>query len=104
MTPMMDPGSTASRLTAGTGPVNLLDLTPDEAERVLVAFMHAHGQAAYRARQVLHHLWEHAAPDFASVAASAASSRAESEACISTTAATASTATTMPSSISATSA
>ena len=42
-------------------------LTPDEAERALLAFLHEHQEPAYRARQVLHHLWERPAPDFASM-------------------------------------
>jgi 23S rRNA (adenine2503-C2)-methyltransferase len=37
--------------------INLLNLTPAAAEETLVEFFAARGEAAYRARQVLHHLW-----------------------------------------------
>lgn len=66
MTPMMDPAAAAGP-PAPAELTNLLDRTPDEAERALVAFMHEHGEPGYRARQVLHHLWERPAPDFASM-------------------------------------
>ena len=37
--------------------MNLLDLAPADAERVLREFAVAHGQAAYRGSQVVPHLW-----------------------------------------------
>jgi 23S rRNA (adenine2503-C2)-methyltransferase len=37
--------------------INLLDLTPAEAESALRAFAEAHGVAAYRGSQAAHHLW-----------------------------------------------
>jgi len=43
---------------------NLLDLVPDEAERVLREFALAHGQPAYRGGQVARHLWTNPAPTF----------------------------------------
>ena len=43
---------------------NLLNLTPDAAERALLEFAARHGQPAYRARQVLRHLWQNPAPAF----------------------------------------
>ena len=46
---------------------NLLDLTPAEALARLTAFMTEHGLPAYRARQVLRHLWVAPAPDFAAM-------------------------------------
>ncbi|MGZ8471781.1 MAG: 23S rRNA (adenine(2503)-C(2))-methyltransferase RlmN [Gemmatirosa sp.] len=47
------------------GRVNLLDLTPAEAERQLRAFAEAQGQPSYRAMQVLPRLWQWPARDFA---------------------------------------
>ncbi|MGZ8458506.1 MAG: 23S rRNA (adenine(2503)-C(2))-methyltransferase RlmN, partial [Gemmatirosa sp.] len=47
------------------GRVNLLDLTPAEAERQLRAFAEAQGQPSYRAMQVLPRLWQRPARDFA---------------------------------------
>jgi 23S rRNA (adenine2503-C2)-methyltransferase len=46
---------------------NLLNKTPDEAERLLSAFMQERGEPGYRARQVLRHLWTRPAPDFAAM-------------------------------------
>jgi 23S rRNA (adenine2503-C2)-methyltransferase len=43
---------------------NLLDLVPDEAERVLREFAVAHGEAAYRGAQVTRRLWVNPAPAF----------------------------------------
>ncbi|HSA57984.1 MAG TPA: 23S rRNA (adenine(2503)-C(2))-methyltransferase RlmN [Gemmatimonadaceae bacterium] len=63
MTPMTEP----SAAPAVPGGLNLLNLTPDEAERALVAFMREHGEPDYRARQVLHRLWQLPAADFASM-------------------------------------
>lgn len=45
------PGTAATRS-------NLLDVTPDEAGRVLAAFLGSAGEPAYRADQVLQHLWK----------------------------------------------
>jgi 23S rRNA (adenine2503-C2)-methyltransferase len=46
-------------------PINLLDLAPADAERVVREFAVAHGEAPYRARQVVRHLWQSPAPSFA---------------------------------------
>ena len=46
------------------GKVNLLDMTPAEAERALREFAVAQGQPAYRATQVLPRLWQKPARDF----------------------------------------
>ena len=43
---------------------NLLDLTPDEADRRLGAFCAEIGEPAYRVRQIARWLWEHPAADF----------------------------------------
>jgi 23S rRNA (adenine2503-C2)-methyltransferase len=43
---------------------NLLDLTPANAEIRLRAFLEGVGQPAYRARQVVRHLWQAPAPGF----------------------------------------
>ncbi len=48
-----------------SGRENLLDLTPAGALERLTAFMTGHGLPAYRARQVLRHLWVAPAADFA---------------------------------------
>src|SRR5438046_2032323 len=45
-------------------PENLLDLTPDAAESRLRTFFEAIGEPAYRARQVVRHLWIAPAADF----------------------------------------
>ena len=44
---------------------NLLNLTPERAAEVLRAWMEAHGQQAYRARQVLEHLYKQPVKGFA---------------------------------------
>jgi 23S rRNA (adenine2503-C2)-methyltransferase len=49
---------------AVSGPRNLLDLTPDDAERALRDYCAAHGELAYRADQVVPRLWRHPAPGF----------------------------------------
>ena len=46
---------------------NLLDLTPAQALERLSAFAAAEGLPAYRARQIVRHLWVSPAPDFASM-------------------------------------
>jgi 23S rRNA (adenine2503-C2)-methyltransferase len=46
---------------------NLLDLTPGQALDRLGTFMRAEGLPAYRARQVLRHLWLAPVPDFAAM-------------------------------------
>jgi 23S rRNA (adenine2503-C2)-methyltransferase len=43
---------------------NLLNLTPDDAERALREFAARHGEPTYRARQVLRRLWTNPAPAF----------------------------------------
>jgi 23S rRNA (adenine2503-C2)-methyltransferase len=43
---------------------NLLDLVPDEAERVLREFAGEHGEAAYRGGQIARRLWVNPAPTF----------------------------------------
>lgn len=45
--------------------VNLLDLTPEDATTELERFLTAAGEPAYRARQVLHRLWQRPARSFA---------------------------------------
>lgn len=45
--------------------LNLLDLAPAEAEKVLREFAVAHGQAAYRGAQVVPHLWTKPVGSFA---------------------------------------
>ena len=47
-----------------TLPINLLDLVPDEAERLLREFAVANGEAAYRGAQVARRLWTNPAPTF----------------------------------------
>jgi 23S rRNA (adenine2503-C2)-methyltransferase len=44
--------------------VNLLNLIPDDADRALREFLDARGEPAYRAAQVLHHLWQRPASGF----------------------------------------
>ena len=46
---------------------NLLDLTPAQALERLNAFAAREGLPAYRARQIVRHLWMAPAPDFASM-------------------------------------
>ncbi|HJU89647.1 MAG TPA: 23S rRNA (adenine(2503)-C(2))-methyltransferase RlmN [Gemmatimonadaceae bacterium] len=46
---------------------NLLDLTPDDAERVLSDYMREIDEPGYRARQVVARLWQNAASDFESM-------------------------------------
>jgi len=48
---------------------NLLDLTPSVAEARLREFFATQGQPAYRARQVVRHLWTAPVPDFGSMTA-----------------------------------
>ena len=50
-----------------TTPQNILDLLPEEAERVLREFAVAKGEPAYRGGQVATRLWKNPAPDFASM-------------------------------------
>ena len=47
-----------------TGVTNLLNLTPADALTALGSFMAESGQPAYRARQVLRHLWVNPAASF----------------------------------------
>ena len=47
-----------------TTKLNLLNLTPDDAERALHDFAARHGEPAYRARQVDRRLWRNPAPTF----------------------------------------
>jgi 23S rRNA (adenine2503-C2)-methyltransferase len=51
-------------LTSPTGPINLLDLTPDAAFDRLSAYFASIGEPAYRAKQVLRRLWQNPAPSF----------------------------------------
>jgi 23S rRNA (adenine2503-C2)-methyltransferase len=48
---------------------NLLDLTPDQAEQRLVVFFEGIAQPAYRARQVVRHLWTAPVASFADMTA-----------------------------------
>ncbi|HEX6536340.1 MAG TPA: 23S rRNA (adenine(2503)-C(2))-methyltransferase RlmN [Gemmatimonadaceae bacterium] len=50
-----------------TGKLNLLDLTPEDAERTLRDFAVANGQPPYRGGQVARRLWTNPASDFASM-------------------------------------
>jgi 23S rRNA (adenine2503-C2)-methyltransferase len=43
---------------AASSRVNLLDMLPAEADEAVKAFAVAHGQPAYRAQQVIQHLWK----------------------------------------------
>jgi len=52
-----------------TAPINLLDLTPADALERLREFATASGEPAYRAAQVVRHLWERPAASFASMTA-----------------------------------
>jgi 23S rRNA (adenine2503-C2)-methyltransferase len=52
-----------------TAPINLLDLTPAEALDSLREYAAAIGEPAYRAAQVVRHLWERPAVDFATMTA-----------------------------------
>ncbi len=54
---------------------NLLDMLPAEAESVLRRFAELNGEKAYRAIQVLQHLWKAPRPDFESMAELPASFR-----------------------------
>lgn len=45
--------------------LNLLDLAPSEAERVLREFASAHGEKPYRGSQVIPHLWQRPVGSFA---------------------------------------
>lgn len=47
--------------------MNLLDLTPADAEQSLRAFAEAQGVGAYRGSQAVRHLWASPAPDFTSM-------------------------------------
>jgi 23S rRNA (adenine2503-C2)-methyltransferase len=59
------PGNNNEGPALHTTPVtNLLNVTPAEALSVLGSFMAEVGQPAYRARQVLRHLWVNPAPSF----------------------------------------
>lgn len=51
----------------GDARVNLLDLSPADAEAALRTFAASHGEAPYRGSQVARHLWKSPAPDFASM-------------------------------------
>jgi 23S rRNA (adenine2503-C2)-methyltransferase len=50
-----------------TDRVNLLNLSPEAAERRLRDFVVAHGEPAYRAGQIARRLWTNPAPDFAAM-------------------------------------
>jgi 23S rRNA (adenine2503-C2)-methyltransferase len=50
-----------------TDKLNLLNLSPDEAERVLREFAAAHGVEAYRGSQTALRLWKNPVPDFAAM-------------------------------------
>lgn len=52
-----------------TAPINLLDLTPDEALERLREHFRATGEADYRASQVVRHLWERPVAAFADMTA-----------------------------------
>ncbi|MGH7632420.1 MAG: hypothetical protein ACRENC_01725, partial [Gemmatimonadaceae bacterium] len=48
-------------------PVNLLNLLPADAERVLREFALAQGEPAYRGTQVVQHLWRNPVEEFAQI-------------------------------------
>ncbi|MBW7934206.1 MAG: 23S rRNA (adenine(2503)-C(2))-methyltransferase RlmN [Gemmatimonadaceae bacterium] len=54
-------------MTAAATPVNLLDLTPADAELALREFADRQGVGAYRGSQTLRHLWANPAPDFSAM-------------------------------------
>jgi 23S rRNA (adenine2503-C2)-methyltransferase len=56
---------------------NLLNVTPDDAERMLTAFFQARGEPSYRVRQVLPQLWERPASSFEAMTNVPLSLRAE---------------------------
>jgi 23S rRNA (adenine2503-C2)-methyltransferase len=56
---------------------NLLNLTPAEALDALLAFAQSIGEAPYRARQVMRHLWQSPAPDFSAMSDLPAAFRAK---------------------------
>ena len=56
---------------------NLLNITPDDAERQLAAFFESRGAPSYRVRQVLQQLWEQPAPSFEALTTLPLSLRAE---------------------------
>ena len=56
-----------ARLLPVIARTNLLNVLPDEAERLLREFARAQGQPEYRAKQVAARLWKNPAPDFASI-------------------------------------
>lgn len=56
--PVATPAPRAPQPAEPSGKVNLLDLTPAEAERTLREFAASHGQPAYRATQVIPRLWQ----------------------------------------------
>jgi 23S rRNA (adenine2503-C2)-methyltransferase len=68
VTSQVDPDSagTASKVVTVT---NLLDITPEHALSELNAFMAEESQPAYRAGQVLHHLWEKPVASFENMSA-----------------------------------
>jgi 23S rRNA (adenine2503-C2)-methyltransferase len=47
--------------------INLLDLVPDEAEQALATFLAERGEPAYRARQIMAHLWRRPVAGFAAM-------------------------------------
>ena len=59
------------------GKVNLLDMTPAEAERALREFATANGEPAYRATQVLPRLWQRPVASFEAIAELPAAFRAK---------------------------
>jgi 23S rRNA (adenine2503-C2)-methyltransferase len=59
--------SASDPATATAAKVNPLNLTPDEAERVLTEFALAEGEPAYRGAQIARRLWKNPAPSFAAM-------------------------------------
>jgi len=66
-------------VTQQAAPVNVLDLTPAEAEQRLRDFATACGVGAYRGSQVLRHLWAAPAPSFQTMSDLPLAFRAEME-------------------------
>jgi adenine C2-methylase RlmN of 23S rRNA A2503 and tRNA A37 len=67
-----DSAGTASKVVTVT---NLLDITPEHALSELNAFMAEESQPAYRAGQVLHHLWEKPVASFENMSVTARPAR-----------------------------
>ena len=66
---------TRHRFRPVNAPVNLLNLLPADAERVLREFALAQGEPAYRGSQIVQHLWRNPVEDFSQITTLPASFR-----------------------------